>query len=300
MIIVRFHGGLGNQMFQYAFYQYMEKKYPGHLKADITWFERNYKEHQGYELEKVFGIQMLYASYEEIARVHQYFPRYYPFAFLRYLSRKNAKRKNKKRKIDTSVAHIFDFGETQYRKNETFDDLDINKDWYIEGVFCSDEYLVECETKVKAAFSFPKQTDEKIVRLQQEMEKENSVAIHVRRGDYVGTVFDVLSSDYYRRAIELINEHTENPKFYIFSDDMEYIRKEFSFLENYTPVHNEGKASYTDMMLISGCKHAIIANSSFSYWGAVLGEREGSIVIAPKKYKADEEVALARKNWILM
>ena len=303
MIIIRFHGGLGNQMFEYAFFKYMEKRYPGKVKADLTWFDRNFREHQGYELEKVFGISLPTASYEEVAKIHEYYPKYYKFAPLRFLAKRWAKKKNAKRiaKGDLPTGeHVFDFGPTQYEKNPIFDKLDANKDWYIEGVFCSDEYLADVEMVVKRDFAFSVPENDKLRKLEEEMKSCESVAIHVRRGDYVGNVFDVVRTEYYQKACEYVAGKVKNPTFYIFSDDMDYVKKEFSFLQNYQPVHNAGSASYTDMMLISKCRHAIIANSSFSYWGALLGEREGSIVIAPEKYKADETIALARKNWILI
>lgn len=297
MIIVRIHGGLGNQMFEYTFYKYMEMLYPGLLKADITWFDRNSKEHQGYELKNVFGIELDTASYEEIGRIHEYYPKYYPFAGFRYIARKMAKLKNQKNK--PTGESIFDFGPSQYIKNDIFDHLDVSKDWYLEGVYCSDAYLSLLKEKPSEIFKF-KAFDEENEKISRDMANVNSVAIHVRRGDYVGNAFDILTISYYENAVKYIKEHVENPVFYVFSDDMDYIKKNFTFLDNYIPVHNEGKASYTDMQLISSCKHMIIANSSFSYWGAVIGEKEGSIIVAPSKYKADEELALARKNWKLI
>ena len=87
LIIVRFHGGLGNQIFEYCFFRYLQETYDCEIKADLTWFDRNYKEHQGYELNRVFGIELPAASYREVASIHEYYPRYYPFAALRYLSR---------------------------------------------------------------------------------------------------------------------------------------------------------------------------------------------------------------------
>lgn len=301
MIIVRFHGGLGNQMFEYSFYEYLKSRYDVEVKADLTWFDRNYSEHQGFELEDVFGIDMQVASYKEIAAVHEYFPRYYPFAALRFLSRKLAAFKNKKRNSKGGFVHnyMWDFGPTQYTKNEDFDHIDITKDWYIEGVYCSDAYYSVCEDTLKKRFSFKEPLDKDNQLLADAMNKQESVAIHVRRGDYVGNVFDIVTVDYYRRAVEYIRSKVDNPVFYVFSDDMDYIQKEFTFLKDYVPVHNEGKKSFTDMRMISNCKHMIVANSSFSYWGAVLGQTKDSIIIAPKKYKADEEIALARANWLL-
>lgn len=298
MFIIRFHGGLGNQMFEYCFYRYMQEYVSKDLKADLTWFDRNYKEHQGYELDRVFGIKLRTASYGEIARVHEYYPRYYPFAALRYLARKHAARKNRNR--DTEDTHVFDFGPMQYRLNPVYHTLDQKKDWYIEGVFCSDAYFQKCGEMLRKELRFSRPLEGKNRALKEEMEQRQSVAIHVRRGDYVGNAFDIVGPDYYKKAAEYIRDRVSEPVFYVFSDDMDYVAKELAFLGDYVPVHNEGKASYVDMQLISCCRHMIIANSTFSYWGALLGEKEDSIVTAPARYKADEDVALARKNWVLL
>ena len=131
MFIVRIHGGLGNQMFEYCFYRYLQEYVTQDLKADLTWFDRNYKEHQGYELKRVFGIELPAASYEEIARVHEYYPRYYPLAAMRYLARKNAARKNKGR--NTKDAHIFDFGPTQFGYNPVYAKLDRERIGILRG-----------------------------------------------------------------------------------------------------------------------------------------------------------------------
>lgn len=298
MFIVRFHGGLGNQMFEYCFYRYLQENVTKDLKADLTWFDRNYKEHQGYELKRVFGIELPAASYEEVAKVHEYYPRYYPLAVMRYLARRNAARKNRER--DTKASHIFDFGPTQYTFNPVYEQLDQQKDWYIEGVFCSDAYLMFHEEMIKEEFTFCQPMEEKDLLLCDGMQECQSVAIHVRRGDYVGNNFDIVGIDYYRRAVEYIRSKVADPVFYVFSDDTDYVEQEFGFLDDYHLVHHQGKKSYLDMQLISCCRHAIIANSSFSYWGALLGEEEGSIIIAPKKYMADVDVALARSHWTLL
>ncbi len=298
MFIIRFHGGLGNQMFEYCFFRYMQEYISKDIKADLTWFDRNYNQHQGYELDRVFGIKLPAATYDEIARVHEYYPRYYPLAALRYLARKNAARKNRKK--DTEAAHIFDFGPMQYQLNPVYHTLDQDKDWYIEGVFCSDAYFHKCEETLRKELRFCRPLEGLNLKLKTEMERSQSVAIHVRRGDYVGNAFDIVGPDYYKKAAEYIRDRVAAPVFYVFSDDMDYVEREFGFLGGYIPVHNKGKASYIDMQLISCCQHMIIANSTFSYWGALLGEKESSIVTAPARYKADEDVVLARKNWILI
>lgn len=298
MFIIRFHGGLGNQMFEYCFYRYMQEYVSEDVKADLTWFDRNYKEHQGYELDRVFGIELRTATYGEIARVHEYYPRYYPLAAMRYLARKRAAWKNRNR--DKKDGHVFDFGLMQYQLNPVYQTLDREKDWYIEGVFCSDAYFQMCEDALRRELQFCKPLEGENLRLKEEMERRQSVAVHVRRGDYVGNAFDIVGPDYYKKAAEYIKERVTDPVFYVFSDDMDYVAREFAFLGKYIPVHNKGKASYIDMQLISCCRHMIIANSTFSYWGALLGEKEGSIVTAPARYKADEDIALTRDHWYLV
>lgn len=298
MFIIRFHGGLGNQMFEYCFYRYMQENVSKDVKADLTWFDRNFKEHQGYELDRVFGIKLHTAAYGEIARVHEYYPRYYPIAAFRYLARKYAAWKNKNR--DKKDGHIFDFGPTQYQYNPVYQTLDSQKDWYIEGVFCSDAYFRLCEDVLRKEFRFCKPLVGKNLALKEEMERCQSVAVHVRRGDYVGNAFDIVGPEYYKKAAEYIRERVKDPVFYVFSDDMDYVAREFDFLGTYIPVHNKGKASCIDMQLISCCRHMIITNSTFSYWGAVLGEKEDSIVTAPDRYKADEDAVLARDHWVLI
>ena len=131
MYIVRFHGGLGNQICEYIFYRYFEellkKRDPDAvLRADLTWFERNCKVHQGYELERVFGIRLPAADYAEIARVHEYYPRYHKLMPLRVLSRKFAAMKNAHNK--PTGEHIYDFGESCYRYNPIYESLDTDKD----------------------------------------------------------------------------------------------------------------------------------------------------------------------------
>ncbi len=299
MIIVRFHGGLGNQMFEYAFYRYMTNKYGAdNVIGDMTWFDRNYSEHQGYELKKVFDIDIPAIDYKTLAKIHEYYPRYHRFAGFRYLSRKYAKYKNKH--LKPTGEYIMDFGPSQYIHNDAFDKLDTNKDYYIEGVFCSDAYIKYYENQIKKELTFKPNYSQHTKDMLPKIEETNSVAIHVRRGDYVGNVFDIVTPDYYRQAVNYIRERVENPVFFVFSDDMDYIKANFDFLGDCVPVHNCGKDSFQDMYLISRCRHMIIANSSFSYFGALLGEKDNTIVIAPKKYKADEDLALARENWVLL
>ena len=303
MIIIRFHGGLGNQMFEYAFFCYMQKVYGDRTQvvADITWFDRNHNVHNGYELERVFGIKLPCASYEEIGRVHEFYPGYHMTAPVRFIARRMAARKNRTHKPEGK--HIFDFGKSQYSVNPAYEDMDLSYDWYIEGVFSTDDYMKHGGLNPGELFGFKDPLSSEDSLISERMENCSSVAVHVRRGDYTGTAFDILGTEYYRNAFEKIKEKADDPVCFVFSDDMDYVRENMGFLGDFVPVHHAGAKSFEDMRLMTHCKHMIAANSSFSYWGAKLGDDRGvedRIVIAPKKYKADEDAVLAADNWILV
>ena len=116
----------------------------------------------------------------------------------------------------------------------------------------------------------------------------------MRRGDYLTSGkaqgFLSLDLDYYKRAVELIREKVENPVFFLFSDDEEFIRQEFSWIEDVRIVSgNVDDRSYMDMLLMSKCRHNITANSTFSEWAGLLNDNDDAIVIYPKKYMADKD-----------
>lgn len=128
-----------------------------------------------------------------------------------------------------------------------------------------------------------------------QISEQPSVSIHVRRGDYVadpGTakVHGICDLDYYRRAVGLMSRLEPEARFYIFSDDIAFVREAFDFCPSPVIVDGNQDAGHEDMILMSACTHNIIANSSFSWWGAWLGEAPGKIVIAPRKWFAEERL----------
>ena len=301
MYIVRIHGGLGNQICEYIFLRFFKEilktKDPEALvKADLTWYDRNSRVHQGYELKRVFDLDLPTASYKEIAKVHEYYPHYHSFMPLRVISRMLARIRNAHH--TPSGGYIYDFDEYCYSYNPVYEELDKTKDWYIEGCFCSDAYFSRISDIVLKELKFVPLNDSKDIELMDKINTQDAVAIHVRRGDYNGTVFDVVGVDYYRKAAEYIKEKVKDPVFYVFSDDVEYVESNFTFLEDYKIIHHSGRESFRDMQFISACKHKITANSTFSYCAALLGEKTGGIIISPSKYKADEDISMARAGWI--
>lgn len=273
MIIGQIIGGLGNQMFQYSFYKYLSLLKKCDLKLDISLFD-SYKLHNGYELENVFKIIETKARQEEI----NIFKSKYLLFF---------KIENKLLKKN------FIFGKQHYKENKfsinqkIFDNL--NTDFYIEGYFQTFKYIQELQPNL---FEFQTHLTESEKSLLQ----GNIVSIHIRGGDYVTNQSDnklfgnICTSKYYHNAISYIKNHVENPIFLIFTNDKEYAKKLLAS-ENFKIIDwNGSKNSFRDMYLMSQCRHNIIANSSFSWWGAWLNTNNSKIVVAPKKWFNDSSM----------
>ena len=121
------------------------------------------------------------------------------------------------------------------------------------------------------------------------------VSLHVRRGDYASnpkttSTHGLCSLDYYRAAVTHVASKVENPEFFIFSDDIDWVRANLQLdFPHHFVAHNQGATSYNDMRLMSLCSHHVIANSSFSWWAAWLSgidKGNGGAVIAPRQWFA--------------
>lgn len=167
----------------------------------------------------------------------------------------------------------------------------------IMGYFQTEKYVTGIEDEVREVFTLRKPLSIHATALKLEIEDSNSVFLHVRRQDYVGLqhFHGMPSMEYYKTAVQRIQNLIPDIKVFVFSDDREYCRLNFP---EYTTV--EGTNKYEDLMLMKCCKHAILANSSFSWWGCFLGDNQPDrICIAPKRWftaNIDEEIA--RDRWI--
>jgi len=283
MIIVSLFGGLGNQMFQYACGKAIAMKLGVELKLDVCLVvDRTPREnftYRDYEL-AVFNIKDEIAT-EDVVRA--YIPNLWNSTELqrqlyrvkRFLTQKSFFREKLK-----------------FRFNEDIDSVSDNS--YIYGYFQTERYFEDIRIELLERFSLRNQLDEVNALIVKQMQLENSVSIHVRRGDYTNSAFTLLGvEDYYRKAIDFIIENVENPVFYVFTNDQEWVEDNFKALEiNKSIVTvNSGSQSYKDMILMSNCKHNICANSSFSWWGAWLNTNSDNIVITPQNwFKSTEYV----------
>lgn len=295
MVIVKIKGGLGNQMFQYALARSLSMQKKTSLYLDLSFFDEKNREQvtkRNFEL-SIFNVEYKIA------------PKYLLFFFncdlisqnwLRWILKKIARGFKIKSFIEDSGG--FSYSDIFQSR---FNNIYLDGYWQSDASFC---FFNDC-LKSELLFKYPISESNK--NLLDEINANNSVAIHVRRGDYVTNKnsFDfhgVCSIDYYKEAIHEVNQNIINPIYYIFSDDTEWVGAHINFISNYKIVHhNTGQNSFEDLRLMMACKSLIIANSSFSWWAAWLNQNQDKRVIAPKKW-FNNEVANSRMilptNWM--
>ena len=276
MKIVNIIGGLGNQMFQYALALSLQHRYPDEdIRIDISHFW-GYGLHNGFEIDRIFGQAIPTASARELLKMTYYCPWYKASRVLRRLL--PARRTELIEKED----YVFDAAV-----------LNATGDRYYDGYWQSSHYFDHCRDIIIDAFQFPTLSDEKNRDLSKRILISNSVSVHVRRGDYLGisNVRGICDLDYYSKAICAIQERLIDPVFFVYSDDIDWCKRYLQPLLGNSPTtfvsHNHGRDSYKDMLLMSMSKACILANSSFSWWGAYLNQRADKIIIAPSRWVND-------------
>lgn len=280
MYIVRFQGGLGNQMFQYAFMKALEKSYPDiEVLADLTpYLQTSF--HYGFELKKIFNIKLKQATRKDIIRLSNYIPllsRGRVFRTLNVIEYKLRKMTFGEEKKSTVISHWYGKPASDLF-NLMRDDL------YFDGFWLGEPFYEKALPSVLDDFAFSLKLYDEFKSLITDFKTLESVAVHVRRGDFVGNpYFPTLTDEYYQKAIQHILEQFPTAHFYLFSDDPDYCESNFPYIQNKSVIHNNtGKNSYKDMFLMSLCKHNIIANSSFSYWSAILNKNPHKLIVSPK------------------
>lgn len=280
--IIEILGGLGNQMFQYSLYLKF-KKLGYNAKIDLSNL-RNYKLHNGYELEKIFKIKPEIATYDEVRK----YSRYKKYTILNKILNKISLSK----KTEFIEKSFFTFDK------EIFDN---NMKIYYKGYWQNERYFSDIKSEIFNCFKFDQPINELNISVLNKIINSNSVSIHIRRGDYLNDnkrnkICDV---NYYKDAVKLINSNISNPNFYIFSDDIDWCMKSFQ-LSNVEYIYwNKDDTSYIDMQLMSKCKHNIIANSSFSWWAAWLNINPEKIVVTPKYWISSVQTStFSPKEWI--
>lgn len=283
-IVIRMTGGLANRMLQYGYYIFLKKK---GYNAYVDYYKFIKLEHEKVLWEKIF-------SYASIAQAPSNL-------IFRYGGGCDLFSKLRR--------HYLKCMSNVYCCPNAFtlpSDEILEEYHYIIGV-CHDARMVESISgEITNLFQFEAFIDEQNKALERKMRKCNSVAIHVRKGsDYMQNVkFQVCSLDYYKAAIDMIMNRVDHPNFFVFTDNAEWVNENFTFLDYELVNHNPttGWGNHFDMQLMTYCKHNIIANSTYSWWGAFLNQNPSKIVIAPAKwFNADNVLnqdAAYCSNWV--
>ena len=287
MIIIEMSGGLGNQMFQYALYKSML-----HKGLDVTIDKSIYRDvdhKEQVDLDRFPNVSYIEADRKLSSALRGY----------GYNDNIIDKIRNKLNKSKRNLYHE-DLDKGYQPEIFEFDNV------YLNGYWQCERYFKDIRNEIKKDFIFPcaQSGDDKIKALTIEMESCNSVSLHVRRGDYlkpglIEIYGDICTEDYYKKAIEYIKERVDNPVFYIFSNDMAWVRDNFKS-DDFRYVNEYGVFDgMTDMYLMTWCRHNIVANSSFSWWGAWLNKHDDNIVICPNRWVNTHTVTdIICEDWI--
>lgn len=266
MIIVKLFGGLGNQMFQYAFGRNFTLQKNDILKLDLSSFVRARSDtHRSYQLGH-FCIHEDVASMREVRRFC------FPIRVFKkdILLRKKGYIKEKEFHFNPSV-------------------FTITGDAYLDGYWQSEKYFKGIEKEIREEFNPKDSMSDAAERVLDSILSTNSVSIHVRRSDYItnknaSALHGTCSLDYYKNAVSMITEKISHPSFFVFSDDIVWARRNLILDYPTIFVSNPHIKDYEELVLMSLCKNNIIANSSFSWWGAWLNKNVEKVVIAPTQW----------------
>lgn len=277
VIISHIIGGLGNQIFQYAVGRAVSLRRNMRFALDVSGFDR-YKLHNGFELNKAFNLNVPIANqsdFDGILGVRS------SSIVRKFLTRDTFRCLRGSRFIVEPHFHFWP--KIQNLQNSS----------YLVGYWQSERYFTELESVIRSDLIFRSPMSLEDLRIATTISAANAISLHVRRGDYA-TNPETLAEhglcglDYYHAAVRYLVEHTNDPVFFVFSDDTHWVKNNLSLgYPLYFVDHNRGQDSYNDMRLMSMCKHHIIANSSFSWWGAWLNSSKDKIVVAPKRWFAN-------------
>lgn len=259
MIGVCLQGGLGNQMFQYAAARALAAKHDTKVILDLSWYDRQFTDGttpRHYEL----GCFALDASVKKMDQT--------------FRSRLHQKLSHK-------------YTEPHFHFDPAFKGFPGRTQ--LSGYFQSEQYFRDIRPTLLQDFTWKNAPSGKNEQLLTRIQKNpSSVSVHVRRGDYVSNsaaarMHGLTGVEYYRRAEEYVSKHVKNPQLFVFSDDPDWCKKNLKFTHPTTYVsHNADGAE--DLRLMQACGHNIIANSSFSWWGAWLNRNANKVIVAPKRW----------------
>lgn len=286
-------GGLGNQMFQYAYGKSLASINGSRLLLDCGFYDSSSKNTnitpRTYSLDQFPNLKGDIITKKELSHFNNNLESQNNSFWGRLISQFNPYRILREKQFP------FDVNNLNQRGNV-----------YVEGYWQSEKYFISVRNNLLNEFAPKITNNESFELIKNHITETNSVSIHVRRGDYVSNKksaawHGILGVNYYMRGLDLLKQSYEDFKVFIFSDDSQWVKANLSLSVDTYLVSGRGLSEVEELILMSTCKHQIIANSSFSWWGAWLNTYSGKNVIAPKRWFANQEIDssdIYAENWI--
>lgn len=270
-IIIKFQGGLGNQFFQYALGRSLAITTNQTVKYDLSWFKTQNK--RRYEL-GIYNVVENFATDAEVKQLSKYREK---IGFLKFLNRFSP--------IDESIY----ITESQFNFNPKI--LDTKIPVYLDGYWQSEKYFEKIKDAIHKELVLRNTPLIMNSQFADEIRTSNSVSLHIRRTDYINGsdgFYHTCPIDYYHQALAILEKTHKNLKLFVFSDDINWVKANLK--TSHPTVFIDGNKGYEDLTLMSLCKQNVIANSTFSWWGAWLNANPKKIVIAPNKWFTNQNI----------
>ena len=283
IIVLRLEAGLGNQFFQYAFARNIQDKFGGKIIFDVRPLKRS----------KIFKptLQFFLLNRDVIVnnntfdKVLIFFLRFW-YKSIKIITNTLITNRNLRKKI-RAMCGLFIQETTRYEKYDYYSPVPVK---YISGNWMSELYFKDVKDKVKDELALNVKLSKVIIDKAKEIESQNSVCVHIRRGDYTNAQWApkllVCDFNYYQRGIDFINKEVKKPVYYVFSnthEDISWIKENFFFNTNVVYIDMNNK-DFEDFFLMTHCKHFILSNSTYSWWASYLSNSQNKIIVSPKKW----------------
>ncbi len=280
VVVVRVWEGLGNQLFQYAYARSLQEKGKYRVYLECRRVYKEYLSREDLSVERKCQLQHFNVSLKAVD-----FERYFDWDFM--------KQNTLVKKVKFWLAfhkigakhYVSDFTKKADHFQYHPELYSFTAPTYVMGHFLNKQYFNDIRPILlrELRLKIPPRISKSLERL---LISENTVSVHIRRTDFIKRGYCISSDQYYIDAIEYMRMHVENPKFLFFSDDIVWVKKRFESgnREEYYFVSDGILKDYEELAIMYQCRHNIIANSTFSFWGAWLNDNPEKIVVAPKSY----------------
>lgn len=299
MIVIKIMGGLASQLHKYAIAKNLALKFNTELKVDLSWFDSISKldTHRTYKLD-FFNVTVEEASLQEIKM-------FKPAEIIYKIAKK----------INVFFKKDLIYFKTYYDKSrmpvEDYNNLPNNI--YLEGEWIGHQYFSNIDDLLRDEFTLKEQYRGRVANFIDKHFKKNTtlISLHVRRGDFIhhpeaSKLHCTCSSDYYQQAIEYLTNSLKDFHVLVFSDDLQWVKDNLSFLMHSRCIYIEDFEDYEEFYLMTQCHHHIIANSGFSWLSSWLNSDKNKIVISPKNWVYDNDLnqyiinSIKEKNMIFL